>query len=145
MAQQTQTIIYPSAFQFFERFPDEDSAREYLINARWPNGVLCVHCGHDEVWRIRNGKLFMCKECRKQFTVRLGTVMESSPIPLRKWLFGMYLFAIHSQGVASTNMAKQLGITQKSAWHMNHKLRRAFEDDFFIGVLLRKILTLHQE
>lgn len=137
IARQFQPNVQPSAFEFFERFPTEDAAREYLINARWPTGIICVHCGHDEVWRIRDGKLFTCKDCRKQFTVRLGTVMEDSAIPLRKWLFGMYLFAIHPKGIASTTMAKQLGITQKSAWHMDHRLRKAFEHDgtFLDGIV----------
>ncbi len=120
--------MQPSTFEFFDRFPDEDSAREYLINARWPDGIMCVHCGHDEVWRIRDGKLFTCKGCRKQFTVRLGTVLEDSAISIRKWLYAMYLFATHSKGIASTKMAEMLGITQKSAWHMGHRLRRAFEN-----------------
>ena len=125
------SINQPSTFAFFNKFPDEASARDYLIHARWPDGVLCAHCGHDEVYRIRDGKLFCCKDkaCRKQFTVRLGTIMEDSPLPLRTWLFGMYLFGIHSKGVSSVMLAEQLGITQKSAWHMAHRLRRAFECD----------------
>ena len=126
-------INQPSAFEFFNTFPDEGSAREYLINARWPDGIVCAHCGHDEVWRICKGKLFTCKSCRKQFTVRVGTVMEDSAIPHRKWLFGMYLFGIHPKGIASTSMAKQLGITQKSAWYMDHRLREAFQHS---GVVL---------
>ena len=129
-------VDQPSAFEFFERFPDEDSARDYIINARWPDGVTCAHCGHDEVYRIRNGKLFRCKDkdCAKQFTVRIGTVMEDSPLPLRKWLFAMYLFGIHPKGVASTSMAKQTGVTQKTAWHMDHRIRKAFEYDGVIEV-----------
>ena len=129
----------PSTFAFFERFPTEKSAREYLINARWPHGIICPHCGHDEVYRIRNGKLFTCKDnkCRKQFTVRIGTVMEDSPIPLRKWLYAMYLFGIHSKGVASTKMAELIGVTQKTAWFMDHRLREAFADNklMFEGVV----------
>ena len=121
-------VTQPSTFDFIKRFPTEESAREYLINARWPNGVICPNCGHDEVWRIREGKLFTCKGCRKQFTVRVGTVMQNSPIPLQKWLFAMYLFGIHSKGVASTKMAELLGVTQKTAWHMDHRLREAFID-----------------
>jgi len=129
-------INQPSAFEFFDRFPDEDAARQFLIEARWPDGIICPRCGHDEIYTIRGGKLFKCKDkanCGKQFTVRLGTVMEDSPIPLRKWLFGMYLFGIHSKGVSSVMMAKQLGITQKSAWFMDHRMRKAFEFD---GVML---------
>lgn len=133
----------PSTFDFFERFPDEDTARDYLINARWPNGVVCPHCGHDEVYRIRGGKLFRCKHkaCSKQFTVRIGTVMEDSPVPLRKWLYAMFLFGIHSKGVASTKMAELLGVTQKTAWFMDHRLRESFADD---GIVLEGIVEVDE-
>ncbi len=124
---------HPSVFQFFTRFPDEDSAREYLINARWPDGVICVHCGHDEVWKIRQGKLFTCKCCRKQFTVRLRTVMEDSPIALRKWLFAMYLFEVYPKGISATSLQKHLGVMYKTAWHMLHRLRRGHE---YNGIVL---------
>jgi len=125
----------PSTFDFFNRFPTEESARDYLINARWPNGVICPHCGHDQAYTIRGGDLFRCKHksCKKQFTVRIGTVMERSAIPLQKWLFAMYLFGLHSKGVASTKMAEMIGVTQKTAWHMDHRLREAFADD---GIVL---------
>ena len=133
----------PIAFAFFERFPDEDSARDYLINARWPTGVTCPHCGHDQVYRIRNGKLFRCKnkECAKQFTVKIGTVMEDSPLPCRKWLFAMYLFGVNPKGVASTRMAELIGVTQKTAWHMDHRLREAFTDD---GIVLDGIVEVDE-
>ncbi len=123
------SVSQPSAFEFFAQFPDEKSARDYLINARWPDSVICAHCGHGEVWKIRDGKLFTCKECRRQFTVRIGTVMEESRLPLRKWLFAMYLFGIHEKGVASTKMAEQIGVTQKTAWFMNHRIREGFQND----------------
>ncbi len=136
---QVQKIKQPSTFDFFERFPDEDTARNYLINARWPNGVVCPHCGYDQVYRIRDGKLFRCKHkaCSKQFTVRIGTVMEDSAVPLRKWLYAMFLFGIHSKGVASTKMAEMVGVTQKTAWFMEHRLRESFADD---GIVLDGIV-----
>lgn len=133
----------PNALAFFERFPDEDSVREYLINARWPNGVVCPHCGHDQVYRIRSGKLFRCKhkECLKQFTVRISTVMEDSALPLRKWLFAMYLFGISPKGIASTRMAELIGVTQKTAWHLDHRLRVAFADD---GIVLDGVVEVDE-
>ena len=133
----------PSTFAFFERFPDEDSARKYLINARWPNGVICPHCGHDQVYSIRSGKLFSCKhkKCKRQFTVKLGTVMEDSPLSCRKWLFAMFLFGVNSKGVASTRMAQLIGVTQKTAWHMDHRLREAFADD---GIVLDGVVEVDE-
>ena len=115
----------PSAMDFFNRIPDEDAARKYLASGRWPNGVTCIHCGHGEVWTINDGNLYTCKKCRKQFTVRTGTVMEDSHIPLRKWIYAMYLMTISRKSVSSVQLAKELGITQKSAWFMAHRLRES--------------------
>jgi transposase-like protein len=115
----------PSAFDFIARFPDEKSAREYLASGRWPNGVTCIHCGHNEVWSVRGGEFFTCKACRKQFTVRTGTVMQDSKIPLRKWVFAMYLMTVSRKGISSIQLAKEIGITQKSAWHMAHRIRES--------------------
>jgi transposase-like protein len=118
-------VNQPSAMDFFARIPDEDSARAYLASGRWPDGVKCIHCGHDEVWTIRGGKLYDCKKCRKQFTVRTGTVMEDSHIPLQKWVYAMYLMTVSRKGISSVQLAKEIGITQKSAWFMEHRIRES--------------------
>lgn len=78
---------------------------------------------------MRQGKLLKCKECRKQVTVQVDTMMQDSAIPLQKWLFAMYLFGIHSKGISSVNMAKQIGTTQKSAWQTLHRLCVAFDSE----------------
>lgn len=119
------TIKQPSAFDFFARIPDEDAARAYLASARWPKGPVCIHCEHTAVYTIRSGKLYSCKKCHKQFTVRTGTVMEDSKIPLKKWIFAMYLLTISRKGVSSVQLAKELGVTQKSAWFMAHRIRES--------------------
>ncbi len=118
-------VNQPSAFEFFERFPDEKSAREYMETARWPAGIRCRHCGHDEIYKIRDGSIYTCKSCRKQFTIRTGTVMEDSHIPIRKWLYAMYLVSVARKGIPSIQLAKEIGVTQKSAWFMLGRLREA--------------------
>lgn len=123
----------PSAMDFFNRFPDEDAARAYLESARWANGIECVHCGHNEVWKIRNGKLYTCKACRKQFSIRTGTVMEDSKISLRKWIYAMYLMTVSRKGISSIQLSKELGITQKSAWFMGHRIREACQSSGLIS------------
>jgi len=119
------SVDQPSAFEFFERFPDEKSAREYIESARWPGGIRCVHCGNAEVYKIRDGQIYTCKDCRKQFTIRTGTVMEGSHIPVRKWLYAMYLMNVSRKGISSVQLAKELGVTQKSAWFLLGRLREA--------------------
>lgn len=115
----------PSSFDFFKRIPDEDAARLYLESARWPDGIVCIHCENKEVWKIRGGKLYTCKKCREQFTIRTGTVMEDSKIPLQKWIYAMYLMTVSLKGISSIQLAKELGITQKSAWFMAHRIRES--------------------
>lgn len=110
---------------FFKRFPTEEAAREYLESARFPNGVTCIHCGHNDVWKIRGGKLYTCKACRKQFTIRTGTVMEDSKIPLQKWIYAMYLMTVSRKSISSVQLAKEIGVTQKSAWFMAHRIRES--------------------
>src|ERR1700677_1539698 len=140
----------PSVLQFFDTIPDEKAARDYLEAARWPNGVTCIHCGHNEVWKIRDGKLYTCKSCRKQFTIRTGTVMEDSHIPVRQWIYAMYLMTVSRKSISSVQLAKELGITQKSAWHMEHRLRESCKtsgllagpceaDETYIGGIARNM------
>jgi transposase-like protein len=126
-------VDQPSAFEFFERFPDETTAREYMESARWANGIICTHCGHDVVYKIRQGKLYTCKSCRKQFTIRTGTVMEASHIPIRKWLYAMYLVSTARKGISSIQLAKEIGITQKSAWFMLHRIRESCKSNGHVG------------
>lgn len=118
-------INQPSVMEFFQRIPNEDAARAYLETARWPNGIACIHCGHDQVWKVRGGKLYTCKECRRQFTIRTGTVMEDSKIPLQKWIFAMYLMTVARKSISSIQLAKEIGVTQKSAWFMAHRIRES--------------------
>jgi transposase-like protein len=143
-------IDQPSAMQFFARIPDEKAAREYLESARWPQGVRCIHCGGDDVWKIRDGALYTCKSCRKQSTIRTGTVMEGSHIKLQCWIYAMYLMTVSRKGISSIQLAKELGITQKSAWFMAHRLRESCQsgamlsgtveiDETYIGGLARNM------
>jgi transposase-like protein len=122
-------VNHPSSFDFFEKFPTEQKAREYMETARWAAGIHCVHCGHNEVYKIRDGKLYTCKSCRKQFSIRTGTVMEGSHISIKKWLYAMYLISVSRKGISSIQLSKELGITQKSAWFMLGRMREACQLD----------------
>ena len=114
----------------FETFKDEATCREYLIQQRWDGKPECPYCGHTKVYNIESGKRFKCANsaCYKKFSVTVGTVMEASNIPLTIWFPAMYLIASHKKGISSVQLAKDLGITQKSAWFMLHRIRESLKE-----------------
>ncbi|HLE31994.1 MAG TPA: IS1595 family transposase, partial [Bacteroidota bacterium] len=108
------------------RFPDDKSCREFLEFSRWGTKPVCPHCGSvRKIYRINDGKLFKCADCRKQFTVRVGTIFEDSALPLQKWFMAVYLITAHKKGISSVQLGKDIGVTQKSAWFMLHRIRYA--------------------
>jgi len=119
-----------SHFDFFEMFPDEKSAREYFEDKMWEGRPMCPHCGHIKITALKREGFYQCKMkmCRKYFTVRTGTAMHASKIPLRKWIFAMHLMCHSRKGVSSVQMGKALGITQKSAWFLQQRIREACVD-----------------
>jgi transposase-like protein len=120
--------ITVSTFQLFEMFPDQESARIYLEGRLWPNGVKCPFCGRMENITARKNGFYRCNECGKDFTVRTGTIFERSHIPLHKWVYAMYLLVTARKGISSLQLSKEIGITQKSAWFVLHRLREACGD-----------------
>jgi transposase-like protein len=116
-----------STFKLFELFADEQAARTYLEARLWPAGVKCPYCGSMERITARKGGYYRCNACRPKLTstVRTGTIMERSHIPLHKWLYAMYLVVTARKGVSSMQLAKEIGVTQKSAWFMLGRLREA--------------------
>ena len=118
-----------STFQLFERFPDKESARLYFESRLWPNGVVCPVCKNGERITARKCGYYRCNACEEDFTVRTGTIMERSHVPLHKWLYAMYLLVTARKGISSLQLAKEIGITQKSAWFLLHRLREACGKD----------------
>lgn len=114
-----------STYQFFKKFPTEDIAREYLELKRWNDNIECPHCNSKRIQKRKIKGYFRCLECKKDFTVRTKTIMERSHISLDKWLFAMYLLVTARKGISSLQLSKEIGITQKSAWFMLHRLREA--------------------
>lgn len=114
-----------STFQLFKMFPDEETARLYLEGRRWPNGPICPSCNSSERITVRKNGYYRCNACREDFTIRTGTIFERSHIPLHKWVYGMYLLMTARKGISSLQLSKEIGITQKSAWFMLHRLREA--------------------
>jgi transposase-like protein len=117
-----------SLYQFFQRFPDEESARKYFENNRWGGEISCPHCGGLSVAPVKNQKPmpYRCRDCRQHFSVRTGTVLAESRLPLHKWLMATYMMTTARKGIPSTQMARELGITQKSAWFLAQRIRETW-------------------
>ena len=118
-----------STFQLFAMFPDQESARLHIEAQRWPQGAACPTCGIKDRVTTRKGGFYRCNQCRADFTVRTGTIFERSHIPLHKWIYAMYLLMTARKGISSMQLAKEIGITQKSAWFMLGRLREACGGD----------------
>jgi transposase-like protein len=115
-------------------FTDKNIAREYLERSRWADGVYCPHCGGTEKNKKLEGKshrpgLFQCGDCRKQFTVTVGTVFERSKVPLNKWLLAAFLMASSKKGISAHQLHRTIGVTYKTAWFMFHRIREAMRND----------------
>ena len=117
-----------SIFELTQRFPDEAAAEAWFERTRWNGQRHCPHCGNTETTETKNRKPmpYWCGGCRKYFSVRTGTPLQHSRLPLRKWVFGIYLYITHLKGVSSMKLHRDLNITQKSAWFMLHRLREAW-------------------
>ncbi len=120
----------PQAKKIATYFENEDAARAYLEALRWPNGPICPKCGTAaKPYSLKGGK-YRCsdKDCRADFTVRVGTVFESSHIPLHKWLLAAYLLCSSKKGISSHQIHRMMGVTYKTAWFMTHRIREAMRE-----------------
>lgn len=128
---------------FDPRYQDEDTAREHLESLHWPDGPVCPHCGSVKCTRlppqkgrktkahpegfIRKG-VVQCNDCRQQFTVTVGTVFESSKVPLHKWLYVNHVLCSSKKGTSAHQIARNIGVSYKTAWFMMHRIREAMKD-----------------
>lgn len=119
---------FTNLIQLFAYFKDEQVCREYLAQIRWNGTPTCPYkdCGHDKVFTYANGKVYKCAKCKKQFSVRVGTIFEDSKIPLQKWFAAIYLITSHKKGISSLQLHRDLGVTQKTAWFLLHRVRHTF-------------------
>ena len=120
-----------SLYKFFKQFPDEESARKYFEKERWgKTGRFCPHCGSVRTVEVKNERPqpYRCKDCRKHFSVRTKSVLAESNIPLHKWLLATFLLTTNLKGVSSYKLARDLDITQKTAWFLAHRIRKVHEN-----------------
>ena len=142
-------------FEAVNYFGNADVAHEFMVNMRWPDGaVKCPRCESARVSFSSKRRVWTCEDCpkRRQFTVKVGTIMEDSPIALGKWIVGMWLISSAKNGISSYELHRALGITQKSAWFLGHRIRYALQngsldkmsghveaDETFIGAKARNM------
>ncbi len=113
--------------QAIRYFSDEQTCIDTIAALRWPNGPVCPKCGHGEHYYLETQRRWKCKECYKQFSVKVGTIFEDSAISLDKWLAALWMLVNCKNGISSYEVGRDLGITQKSAWFVLHRLRLALQ------------------
>ena len=120
-----------SAFEFMEKFPDDQVALDYFEARRWKDGKACPKCGGTEKIKARKRKgYYRCGDCRQDFTAKSGTVMEHSNVSIRKWLYAIYLVVTCRKSVSSIQLGQEIGVTQKTAWFMLARIREACGGDY---------------
>lgn len=115
-------------------FSDSENCRKFMIAVRWADGIVkCPYCGSEKLTYLEKAKLYRCysKHPKQKFSLKVGTVFEDSPIALEKWLMASWMLSNCKNGISSYEMSKAIGVTQKSAWFMLHRIRLAMQDDFF--------------
>lgn len=114
----------------FRTFPDDETAERWFIESRWPNGVFCPKCGSGNIQErpTRKPQPYRCRSCRKDFSVKTDSLMHNSPLGYQTWLVAIYLLTTGIKGVSSMKLHRDLGITQRSAWYLAHRIRENFQD-----------------
>src|SRR6266700_4962558 len=120
-----QAIIY---------FNNPDNCLNYFVSKRWPNGIVCPNCGRTDVTYLPTQRKWQCKSSHKQrqFSVKVGTIFEDSPLGLDKWLTAVWLITNCKNGISSYEISRHLGVTQKTAWFMIHRIRVAMDSGSFL-------------
>jgi transposase-like protein len=119
------SATFSSLYDLMQAIPDEQAAIDHFTAIRWRDGKFCPYCGNSRVYTFSDRRTHKCAECRKRFSIKVGTVFEDTKIPICKWLMALWLIASHKKGIASTQLAKDIKVTQKTAWFMLHRLRHA--------------------
>jgi transposase-like protein len=127
----SKTQTFDTLFQMMAAFPDEQTAIDHFTAIRWADGAFCPLCGSTKVYHFSDKRTHKCGDCRKRFSIKVGTIFEDTKIELRKWMMAVWLITSHKKGIASTQLAKDIGVTQKTAWFMLHRLRHAARTQSF--------------
>ena len=125
-----------------DSFPDEASCERRLQSVLWRDSEYCPHCGNVKIYHLKGGKRFRCAGCKKDFSIKTGTIFHDSKISLRKWFFAIYIVTTHKKSMSSYQLARDLQVTQKTAFYMLHRIREAVSGMRITLFLLRVLLKL---
>lgn len=129
-----------SPYDLAAAFSDDQACLDHLRAIRWCSGPFCPYCAGRRIYHFADRKTFKCGDCRQRFSIKVGTIFEDTRLPLRKWFMAIWMLTNHPKGIASTTLAKDLKITQKTAWFVMHRLRHAATTKSF-NAPLKGILT----
>lgn len=115
--------------EFMTFFNTEEVCRSYFEEVRFKGGDFCPHCKHTKINRFSDGERYRCASCKQDFTIKTGTLFGESKLPLRKWFVAIYLLTTSKKGVSSIELAEQVGVSQKTAWFMDHRIREALKQN----------------
>ena len=127
--------------RLIEEYGTEDKCIEALAELRWPKGVECPKCESKRIGQIETRKLFQCNDCEYQFSVRVGTVLQDSKLPLWKWFLATFLIIQSKKGISAAQLGRMVGVTAKTSWYLNHRIRAAMTDD---GTLLSDTIEMDE-
>jgi len=121
---------FKSILEFQKVFATNDVCREYLELQLWNGKPICPYCFGDKAYKLSKGHRYNCgnPECKRTFSVTVGTVFENTKIPLTKWFLAIYILSVHSKGISSLQLATWLDVTQKTSWFLNHRIREMLAD-----------------
>jgi transposase-like protein len=134
MKKANQYIKPMSLPEYLEKFGTEEKCREHLFNERFSNGFVCPQCGHNKGYKIATRSLMKCTECEYQLSATAGTIFHNTKTPLLKWYLAIYLITIDKRGISALQLQKEIGVTYKTAWYMNKRIREAMKiaDDKYL-------------
>jgi transposase-like protein len=127
----TESAVPDTLVEAVRFFADSDNCLSFVARLRWPDGVTCPRCEAPEPSFLSTRRLWKCRSCKKQFSAKVGTIFEDSPIPLEKWLPALWLVVNCKNGISSYEMGRALGVSQRTAWFMGHRIRLAMQTGSF--------------
>ncbi|MCY4237211.1 MAG: IS1595 family transposase [Rhodospirillaceae bacterium] len=120
-----------SLVQLMDLFPTDEVAERWFMDVRWPGGVRCPKCGSHNIQErpTRKPQPYRCRDCRKDFSLKTGTLMQGSPLGYRVWVLALFLYSTNLKSVSSMKLHRDLDVTQKTAWHLAHRIRETWNDN----------------